>query len=333
MSTIILDANIKENIELCAKEIIKGEIVAMPTETVYGLAANALDEAAVSKIFLTKGRQRDNPLIVHVSSARDVEGLVSDIPDCFYPLVENFWPGPLTLILKHNNLLPKVVTAGLDSVAIRMPNHKAALELIELSGCPLAAPSANISGSPSPTKAVHVRDDFDGKIKYILDGGDCTVGLESTVLDISQAVPKILRPGGVTFAKLVKVLGGVDVENLEDVQSPRSPGMKYRHYAPMAPLIALSGAPEESVRYIREHLDDNTGALMFDDFAVVHQNVISYGRYDDHETQGVNLFDALRRFDDMAVTQIYAQLPSEVGLGFAIANRIKKAAGNKIVTV
>ncbi|MCL2391512.1 MAG: L-threonylcarbamoyladenylate synthase [Oscillospiraceae bacterium] len=331
METIILNANDPESISRCADVIRSGGLVAIPTETVYGLGANALDENAVAGIFATKGRQPDNPLIVHVASVDDVKPLVSFIPEVFETLANKFWPGPLTLIMKKSDLVPSNVTAGGHTVAIRIPEHSAALSLIRASGCPIAAPSANPSGQPSPTKAIHVKSDLDGVIPYILDGGDCRVGLESTVLDISEDVPRILRPGGVTSDELAALLGAIEIDGTLSTDAPRSPGMKYRHYAPNAPVTVVLGAPDTTADYIRENMCADFAALMFDDYAFNHPNVVTYGDSTDYVAQAAHLFDALRKLDDMNSTAIFAQAPHENGLGRAVANRIKKAAGNNIV--
>jgi len=333
MKTMILDGSITENIKLCAGMLNAGGLVAFPTETVYGLGANGLDECAVAGIFTAKGRESDNPLIVHVASPKDVERLVSEIPEAFWILSRTFWPGPLTLIMKKSSAIPMNVTSGLETVAIRMPGHPAALELIRVSGSPVAAPSANPSGRPSPTKAEHVLKDLDGKIPYILDGGDCSVGLESTVLDISGDIPRILRPGGVTLEELREVLPNVELEGSSVGGTPRSPGMRYRHYAPKAPLTAILGPPDKTAEYIKSRLSQDTAALMFDDYSVDHPNVVTFGLSGDLVTQAARLFDALRQFDSMDVEAIYAQSPNEEGLGQAIANRIKKAAGTRIVDI
>ncbi|MCL2366806.1 MAG: L-threonylcarbamoyladenylate synthase [Oscillospiraceae bacterium] len=335
METIILSADNPHNIEICAESIASGDLVAIPTETVYGLAANACDASAVSKIFQTKGRQPDNPLIVHIAEPAQVERFVSDIPETFKTLSEKFWPGPLTLIMKSNGSIPDNVTAGLTTVAIRMPNHPATLALIHKSNCPIAAPSANLSGSPSPTRAIHVKHDLDGKIPYILDGGDCHVGLESTVLDISEYPPRILRPGGVTHDELTVLLGTVAIENdsTSAIDKPRSPGMKYRHYAPKAPMFALAGAPDATACYIKSQIDTDprAAALMFDDYAIDHTHVVTFGAHHDLCVQAANLFDALRQLDALSPSQIFAQMPPATGLGYAITNRIKKASGNHII--
>jgi len=332
LETIILNAT-NDNIKLCAEVIKQGGLVAIPTETVYGLAANAMDFDAVSSIFAAKGRQPDNPLIVHVSAPEKAAEIAAEIPELFHILVKAFWPGPLTLILKKNNKIPSNVTAGLDTVAVRMPNHPVALSLIEESGCPIAAPSSNISGFPSPTKAVHVKNDLDGKIKFILDGGNCSVGLESTVLDISEGTPRILRPGCVTYDELTSLLGYVEVEASASHGSPRSPGMKYRHYAPNAPLTAVIGPPDATAEYIRANISADKAALMFDECKFDHPGVVTFGTSSDYKTQAAKLFEALRQIDKLGSVGIYAQVPSESGLGQAVANRIKKAAGQNIIEI
>jgi len=331
METLILNSEKQENIELCAQVIKNGGLVAIPTETVYGLAANALDEKAVLEIFTTKGRQPDNPLIVHIATLEKVKNLVIEIPNIFYELADTFWPGPLTMIMKKSKLIPDNVSAGLDTVAIRMPEHPAALALIRASSCPIAAPSANPSGQPSPTNASHVKNDLDGKIPYILDGGDCRVGLESTVIDISEDIPRILRPGGITYEEIKTILGHVETDSSITTESPKSPGMKYRHYAPKSPMTAILGSPDKTTNYIKNHIKDNMAALMFDDFAFDHPNIVTYGASEDFTAQAAHLFDALRTLDNMNVVSILAQMPCEKGLGQAVANRLKKAAGGRLV--
>jgi len=331
LETIVLDASQSENIKMCAEVLKSGGLVAFPTETVYGLGANALDENSVAGIFEIKGRPQDNPLIVHVASIDDVEQLVTGVTNIFKTLASKYWPGPLTLVMRKSSNVPGSVTAGLDTVAIRMPEHPAALALIRASDTPLAAPSANPSGRPSPTKALHVMSDIGGKIPYILDGGDCKVGLESTVLDISGEIPRILRPGGVTYDELKSTLGNVELAGSEAVEKPMSPGMKYRHYAPKAPLTAVSGSPDKTAVYIATRMDDCTAALMFDDYALSHPNIVLYGHSTDYTAQAARLFDALRKLDSFDVKKIYAQLPQENELGYAVVDRIKKAAGSSIV--
>lgn len=341
METRILDADLDDNIELCADIIRSGGLIGIPTETVYGLGANALDADAVSGIFAAKGRQPDNPLIVHIASLSDINLIVRDVPDVFMVLSDAFWPGPLTLIMKKSEAVPDVVTAGLDTVAVRMPGHPVMIRLIEKSGTPIAAPSANLSGKPSPTKAEHVSRDLFGKIPYILDGGSCRVGIESTVVDISGDIPQILRPGGVTSEELAQILGTIETYNamgVSEPDAPRSPGMKYRHYSPKAPMTALVSPPEVSAEYIRHRFDEicrdsensltskKIAALMFDDFAIEHPSVVTFGMCTDYLTQAFRLFDALRKLDSMNADEIFAQVPEQKGLGFAVANRVLKAA-------
>ena len=379
METIVLDANEQKNIEHCADVIRNGGLVAFATETVYGLGANALDEKSVAKIFKIKGRPQDNPLIVHIASIDEVKPLVINIPDIFNLLAGKFWPGPLTLIMQKSDAIPDNVTAGLQTVAIRMPSHPAALSLVKALGSPIAAPSANPSGRPSPTKASHVQKDIGGRIPYILDGGDCEVGIESTVLDISGIIPKILRPGFVTYEELKNLLGYVEsaetsknakAENAEMIvitemestettkvateenikaakkviegnaeklriaektETPKSPGMKYRHYAPKAPLTAVIGTPKQTAKYIAFKINKDVAVLMFDNYAIDHPNTILFGHSEDYTTQASHLFDALRKADSLNVSAIYSQVPPEEGLGLAVANRIIKAAGSRLV--
>ena len=339
METIILNAEKDENIKLCAGIIKSGGLIAFGTETVYGLGANALDEAAVEGIFDIKGRPHDNPLIVHVASVDDLKPLVSNIPDVFYILAGKFMPGPLTLIMKKSSIVPDNVTAGLDTVAVRMPKHPAALAFIKACGCPVAAPSANPSGLPSPTKATHVFNDIGGKIPYILDGGDCDVGLESTVLDISGKMLRILRPGFITYNDLKQVLGYIEIshstsketETEISTETPLSPGIKYRHYSPKTPLTAVIGSPDKTAQYIISQLSENVAALMFDDYAVTHPQIITFGKSNDYSAQASRLFDALRKADNMKISKIYTQVPPEDGLGAAVANRLLKAAGENII--
>jgi len=339
METIILDASDDKNIEICVGVMKSGGVIAFPTETVYGLGAGALNTQSVAKIFDVKGRPADNPIIVHVASADDVKQLVYDVPDVFERLVNRFWPGPLTLIMKKTDSVPYNVTAGLETVAVRMPEHPVALSLIKAFGSPIAAPSANPSGKPSPTKARHVMNDLAGKIPFILDGGDCKMGIESTVLDISAGTPKILRPGSITYEELKDILGSVEnnitsgTSDIINDDKPKSPGMKYRHYAPKALLTAVCGSPDKTAQYITARVNDETAGLMFDDYAAEHLNVITYGHSKNYSAQASNLFEAIRKTDELKVSLVYVQVPNENGLGFAIADRIKKAAGDNIIEI
>lgn len=327
-----------------AADILKnGGLVAFPTETVYGLGANALDEEAVAKIFAAKGRPGDNPLIVHISRASNIGELTPVITPKIIKLIDCFWPGPLTLVLPKKTDIPSVTTGGLDTVAIRMPDDSVALELIKKAGCPVAAPSANISGRPSPTKGDHVIADLNGKIDAILKGGDCRVGIESTVLDLTGEVPTILRPGIITAENIEAAIGGkveIDpalVKRPEDVLcdskssidggfAPKSPGMKYTHYAPKADMIIIEGQRNkvkseiERLKGLNERLGLKVGVILFEEKAFIEAA---------HE-----FFAKLREFDDQEVDLILAgALSDQDGVGFAVMNRMLKSAGYNIVKV
>ncbi|WP_449538076.1 L-threonylcarbamoyladenylate synthase [Ferdinandcohnia sp. Marseille-Q9671] len=315
------------------------EVVAFPTETVYGLGANALSSEAVAKIYEAKGRPSDNPLIVHISTMGQLHRVAQDISDQAYRLIEKFWPGPLTLVLKKKeNAVSEKVTAGLDTVAVRMPNHPVALALISASELPLAAPSANLSGKPSPTLAKHVADDLTGKIAGIIDGGATGVGLESTVVDCSGEVPVILRPGGITKEQLEDVCGVVEVDQalVEENHAPKSPGMKYKHYATQAPLFIVNGSMEYIQSLVKEKQTEGlrVGVLTTierqDKYSA--DKVIACGSREQLETVANRLFDVLRVFDESSVDVIFSEsFPSE-GIGQAIMNRLTKAAGHKVLT-
>lgn len=328
-------------------EILKnGGTVIFPTETVYGLGANALDENAVKKIFEAKGRPSDNPLIVHVVKTEDINELVREIPQKAEKLISEFWPGPLTLIFKKSSIVPAIVTGGLDTVAIRMPAHPIAKLLIELAEVPVAAPSANLSGKPSPTMEEHVINDMKGRVDAIVCGGDADVGVESTVLDITSDIPMILRPGGVTKEDLEKVIGKVDVDpalqKSEDSQLiPKSPGMKYTHYSPNAEVILVSGSLDsvtDNIERIRKNQEDEgrkVGIMATDQTKDIYKggSIISVGSRDRLESVAANLFKVLRDFDEKNVDIILAETFDEKGLGQAIMNRLMKAAGYNIIRV
>ncbi len=332
-----------DKIKEAAKIIKSGGTVAFPTETVYGLGANALDEKAIEKIYSAKGRPEDNPLIVHISSISQLEDLVENIPQHAYILMERFWPGPLTLIFNRTNKVPDKITGGLSTVAIRMPAHNIALELIKHSQLPIAAPSANTSGKPSPTNFSHVIHDLSGKIDMIIDGGSAGVGLESTVLDISGDIPIILRPGGITIEDLFSVLPRVEYDRAIEMSitdiTPKSPGQKYKHYSPDARMILVSGNIEEIVRktmelckeYISQGMKVGIMATKQTCDRYENSNVLVVGDRELPETIATNLFSALRRFDEEKVDIIIAEAIEEKGIGKAIMNRMKKAAGGKIV--
>ena len=318
--------------------LAKGGLVAFPTETVYGLGANGLDPAAVAAIFEAKGRPQDNPLILHIPSSQHLERYCVDIPAVAYALAERFWPGPLTMILKRRDNVPDVVTAGLDTVGMRCPDHPVALAILELCKLPIAAPSANTSGKPSPTTAQAVWEDMEGRIDAVVDGGPCQVGVESTIIDLTSAPPRLLRPGGVTLEALEEVLGAVAVDEavvrlMSTDEKPKAPGMKYRHYAPKAPVTVVRGAPEKTAQYIAQHLAPGVGVICFEDYVNSFPGcpLRSLGPQTDRAEQARRLFEALRWFDSQAVTAILAQSPGADGLGLAVTNRLNKAAGFHIV--
>ena len=333
-----------ESIKEAAQLIRKGELVGMPTETVYGLGANALDEEAVKKIFEAKGRPGDNPLIVHVSSLEEIPPLVREIPDAAKRLMEAFWPGPMTLILPKSEKIPSCVSAGLDTVGIRLPASEAARDLIRESGCPIAAPSANRSGRPSPTTAQHVFEDMDGRIPMILDGGDSEVGVESSVIDATGEVPVILRPGGITPEMVEEVLGSVAVD--EHVMSPlaegdivRSPGMKYKHYAPKAKTVIFDGKAENVIAAICARYDAAAAAgetpaiLGFDEHDFGGRTRISLGSVKRPQEAAARLFAALRELDERGETVALCEAVEATGIGLAVMNRMGRAAGFDIERV
>lgn len=325
------------DIATAAEFLKRGEVVAIPTETVYGLAANALNTEAVSKIFKAKGRPQDNPLIVHICGLKMLNGLVASFPETAQKLAAAFWPGPLTMILPKSDKLPSVVSAGLDTVGIRMPNHRAALEVIRKSGLPLAAPSANVSGKPSPTRAEHVYEDLEGKIPLILDGGPCEVGVESTVALVLPGSVRILRPGAVTKEKIeelglkVETDPAVGQELAEDAEV-LSPGMKYKHYAPKADVILVKGPLDKFAEYVNNNAVEGAFALLFaGEKHVVSVPGIVYGSKDKPETQAAGLFDALRRADQFGAKTVFARSPDTAGVGSAVYNRMLRAAAFKVV--
>ena len=331
--------NETEKLVARAAEILRaGGLLAFPTETVYGLGANGLDAAAVKKIFEAKGRPQDNPLILHVPSPQWLSRCCEDVPPIAYELARRFWPGPLTMILRRKPIVPDVTTAGLDTVGMRCPDHPVALALIREAGVPVAAPSANRSGRPSCTRAQDVREDMDGRIDGIVDGGPCAVGVESTILDLTCEPPRLLRPGGLPLEELEAVLGHVEIDRavtspLKPGEQPKAPGMKYRHYAPKAPVTVVTGGPKASAEEIARRLRPGDGVICFDEFAprFAGHAVETLGPKGDKSAQAQRLFDALRAFDSVEVVEIYAQCPDHKGLGLAINNRLKKAAGFRIL--
>ena len=338
MKTLFLSADAPEMAQTAANIIQNGGLVAIPTETVYGLGANGLDENAVGKIFEAKGRPQDNPLILHISGPEQIELFCHHIPQKAYDLAEAFWPGPLTIVLPAKECVPKRTTGGLSTVAVRCPDHAAAREIIRLAGVPIAAPSANISGKPSTTTAAHVLHDHDGKIDMIVDGGPCRVGVESTIVDLTEERPRLLRPGGIGPEELLAVLGDLVVDKAvtDEVSKDeivKAPGMKYRHYAPQEPVVIVSGSREKAAAYIRSHFEPGDRVLCFDEELPLYEGCdpLSYGCEADVNTLSAGLFAALRELDDPKIHQVYARCPVGGGVAYAVQNRLKKAAAFHIV--
>ena len=321
-------------------EILRnGGLVAIPTETVYGLAGNALDEKTAMKIFEAKGRPSDNPLIVHISRIEQWAPLVRKIPEAAELLADAFWPGPLTIILPKSDLVPQAVCGRLDTVAVRMPANEIALAIIEGAGVPLAAPSANLSGKPSPTCASHVIDDMTGRIDAIVDSGDCNVGVESTVLSLATDVPRILRPGRVTPEMIAQVVGEVEIdeavfEKLREGQAVISPGTKYKHYSPEAAVVLVRGDFENYCSYVNKNAEEGTVALCFEG-EEKHLSVpsVTYGKKDDPASQAKHIFDALRAVDKIGAKRVFARFPENEGVGLAVFNRLLRAAAFNIIDV
>lgn len=325
-------------IQEAAAILRRGGLVGIPTETVYGLGADALNEEAVVQIFLAKGRPQDNPLIIHVPDASWLEQYCRDVPPEAYRLAERFWPGPLTMILPRRDIVPLQTTGGLETVGVRCPDHPVTLAIIRAAGVPIAAPSGNTSGRPSPTSAADMLEDMDGKIDGIVDGGACRVGVESTIIDLTVTPPQLLRPGGLPLEALRQVIGEVSVDkavtgNASPDAPPRAPGMKYRHYAPHAPVTVVTGQPERSAAYIQAVVQPEEGVICFEEFREKFEphTLQSLGSAEDTAQQAHRVFDALRRFDSTDVTHIYAQCPDDAGLGLAVGNRLKKAAGFHVI--
>ena len=335
METRIVHPERDKNAVADAAAILRrGGLLGIPTETVYGLGADALNEDAVRRIFEAKGRPQDNPLIIHVPSADWLARYCRDVPPAAYQLAAKFWPGPLTMILPRRDIVPLRTTGGLDTVGVRCPDHPVTRAIIAAADTPVAAPSGNTSGRPSPTCARHMMEDMMGKIDGIVDGGPCAVGVESTIIDLTVQPPRLLRPGGLPLEALESVLGEVAVDKavrqkLADGEKAKAPGMKYRHYAPRAAVTVVTGTPRRSAAYIREHLPAGAGVICFDEYAPLFAGHIVHrlGSKEDKLAQAQHVFDALRTFDDTDVTAIFAQCPDESGLGLAVGNRLKKAAG------
>lgn len=340
MKTLILPASDPATVPQAAEIIRTGGLVAIPTETVYGLGANAMDEEAVARIFLAKGRPQDNPLIIHISCAEELTRYCHDIPEAAWRLAERFWPGPLTMVLPVKPCVPKRTTAGLATVAVRCPKTQVTRELIRAAGVPIAAPSANLSGKPSTTTAAHVLHDYGtgGRIDAIIDGGPCEVGVESTIVDLTGEKPRLLRPGGITPEELRDLLGELEIDRavlaqISDDTVVRAPGMKYKHYAPSAEVYIVSGSSEAAAAYVRRRFTEGDAVLCFEEELPLFAgcNPTAYGKYGDMKTLSAGLFAALRELDRPEVKTIYARCPEGGGIACAVGNRLKKAAAFRVV--
>lgn len=352
METIIQKINDEfdnyiEQFEEASKVLNSGGLVAFPTETVYGLGGDGLNPLAAGKIYAAKGRPSDNPLIIHICDVSGLEVLCENVPDIAYKIAEKFWPGPLTMVLKKSSIVPKETTGGLDTVAIRFPDHKVALGLLEKSGVYIAAPSANTSGKPSPTLAQHVKHDLDGKIEYILDGGEVGIGIESTIIDLTSDVVTILRPGYITPAMLKEVVDEVKfddailLENKDKGFTPKAPGMKYKHYAPSAQLTIVEGNVQDVVDKINAMVKNRCidgakcGIIATTQTKSLYEcDIVKViGSRDDELSISKGLYKTLREFDDMDVDYIYTESFSDDEFGTSIMNRLLKAAGYHVVNV
>lgn len=346
MKTIISKIDINnidsEELKKQAKLLREGHTVIFPTETVYGIGANALDESAVKKIYEAKDRPSDNPLIVHIYDKNEVYDLAKNISEKAEIIMDKFWPGPITIILNKKDIVPNTTSGGLDTVAIRMPSHKIAREIIKEAGVPIAAPSANISGRPSPTKANHVYEEMNGRVSGLVLGGDSNFGLESTVLDLTSDIPMILRPGSITKEDLEKVINEVAIDpslsKKEDNKKAKAPGMKYTHYAPNADVYIVSGNENKVIDRINNMIDENsknnikTGVMCLSKNEKQYKGeVIALG--DSLEAVASNLFDVLREMDKRNVDVIYSEAFPTEGVGQAIMNRLLKSAGYKVIEV
>lgn len=333
MTKIVKSNDLKE----AAKCLINGGTVVFPTETVYGLGADALNKDAIEKIYKAKGRPSDNPLIVHIADINDIYKITKNISEDAKKIMEKFWPGPLTMIFEKADIVPDKVTAGLNTVAVRFPSHKTAQELIKMSTRYIAAPSANISGSPSPTSLKYVCDDMVGRVDFIIDGGSSAVGIESTILDVSGDEFKILRPGAITYKDILSVTDKIktDYEDVKDIKTPKCPGMKYTHYSPKADVFVIMGEKEKCQEFILDKISNKTqkiGVLAYKDTKYDDADYVIYAG-DDMKSYAACLYESLREFDDNNIDIIYAQFENTDGIGVAVKNRIFKSAGYKVIEV
>lgn len=330
----------ENEINEAGKIIRNGGLVAFPTETVYGLGASAFDADAAKKIYAAKGRPSDNPLIVHICDKAQIADIAAEIPNAAQIVIDKFMPGPVTIILKKKSVVPNDVTAGLDTVAIRFPAHETAQRLIAAAGVPIAAPSANLSGKPSPTKAKHVIKDMTGRIDAIIDGGDCNVGVESTIVDFTGERPVILRPGGVTYDDLKAQ--GIDVEIDKNIlqsiapdEVPKCPGMKYKHYAPNAEVTVVEGEKNAVQKKIKELLNETNGKIagVLTMYGADYDNAVILSAGNTNKEYAKNLFSALREFDELGVEIVLAEFSEKDGYGLAVKNRLYKAAAQRVIHV
>lgn len=335
IKTRLFDTVNEESLKESADIIKSGGIVAFPTETVYGLGADALNPEAIEKIFIAKGRPNDNPLIIHIHNISVIDKYVKEIPSVLTMLSKLYMPGPLTVVLKKKDIIPNNVTAGLDTVAVRIPDNEIALKLIEYSNTPIAAPSANISGRPSPTMYEHVVSDLFGKADAIINGGKTRIGLESTVLDLTTEIPVILRPGGVSYESLKLILTDVETAYSFDTEKPKSPGMKYKHYAPIADMVIVKGKTDDVVRKINEISDDDCAVLCCKETyeRYISNNKLSAGSINDPSEIASNIFQCLRLFDQMKIKKIFCEYFEMKDIGEAVMNRLLKAASQNIIKV
>lgn len=338
MKTVLLKPH---ETDLAANVLKNSGVVAIPSETVYGLAANIFDNRAIQKIFTAKGRPSDNPLIVHIAEIDDVFPLVFELPYKAEILINNFWPAPLTLILSKSSLISDLISASLPTVAVRCPNNKIFREVIKKCGFPLAAPSANLSGSPSPTKFEHVFNDLNSCVDAIIDGGDCEFGIESTVIDVSKNTPILLRPGVITPEEITNLIGEIQIDKavlseLSGSEKPNSPGLKYKHYAPKAKVVLVNARDENSQSYI-DFVNENANekgvfALCFDeDVPLLKIPSVSYGSKNNQTQQASKLFDSLRKCDELGAKIIYANSPKKTGVGLAVYNRMLRSASFNVI--
>jgi L-threonylcarbamoyladenylate synthase len=329
-----------ESVKKGAEYLKKGEVVAIPTETVYGLAADAFNENAIKKVFQVKGRPQDNPLLVHIYKLEQVYDICKDIPQEAKKVFDAFWPGSVTLIFNKKECISDIVTAGMDTVAVRFPKSEIARAVIKESGTLLVAPSANLSGKPSTTSAKHCINDLSGKIPCILDGGSCSIGLESTIIDMSTPDPVLLRPGAISVDEICDVIPNLiykkDLLSVEDSEVPKAPGMKYRHYAPDVPVTLVEGEYVNTSKWIKESANKNEAILCFEEFLDEFSNynyIYSLGSFNTLNTAAQKIFDLLRECDKLDIDHIYIQAPINNGLGNSIINRLEKASAGNIIHI